>query len=88
MADVAFTLQNGRREFNYRRMLVCRGCDDAVTSLKKIEPGRVSNGCTEPVDGDIAFIFSGQGSQYVNMALGLYQQSRSFGKTLIIVPKY
>jgi acyl transferase domain-containing protein len=34
LADVAYTLQVGRRAFNHRRMLVCETIDDAVKALE------------------------------------------------------
>ncbi|MCL6589238.1 MAG: hypothetical protein K6U80_04715 [Firmicutes bacterium] len=38
LADMAYTLQVGRREFNYRRFLVCRDCAEAVRLLDQ-KPG-------------------------------------------------
>src|SRR5262249_29287998 len=47
IADVAYTLQIGRRSFNYRRMLVCRDLDDAVTALDVANPYRVVTAFSE-----------------------------------------
>jgi phthiocerol/phenolphthiocerol synthesis type-I polyketide synthase E len=41
LADVAFTLQTGRRRFAHRRALVCRPGDDAADLLRRRDPGRV-----------------------------------------------
>jgi acyl transferase domain-containing protein len=41
LADVAYTLQVGRKGFSHRRMLVCRNLDDAVTALARLHPQRV-----------------------------------------------
>ncbi|MCB9007028.1 MAG: type I polyketide synthase [Ardenticatenaceae bacterium] len=35
LADVAYTLQTGRRTFTYRRMVVCRDVADAVATLRR-----------------------------------------------------
>lgn len=37
LADAAYTLQMGRREFEFRRFLVCSSCEDAVMVLKNKE---------------------------------------------------
>jgi len=73
LADVAYTLQVGRRAFDCRRTVVCRDVDDAVSSLETSEPERVLTHFQELMDRPLVFMFPGQGAQYVNMGLGLYQ---------------
>jgi acyl transferase domain-containing protein len=41
LADVAFTLQTGRRHFAFRRVLVCRPEEDVVGLLRQRDPARV-----------------------------------------------
>ncbi|CAG0936137.1 polyketide synthase 7 [Thermoflexales bacterium] len=78
MADVAYTLGVGRKDFTQRQILVCRDLDDALSVLETRDPKRilVSNQKTRP--RPVAFMFSGVGDQYVNMALGLYQTEATF----------
>ncbi|HAX74861.1 MAG TPA: polyketide synthase, partial [Cyanobacteria bacterium UBA11372] len=78
LADVAYTLQVGRRGFDRRRMLVCRDLADAVTALETLDPKRIVTQLQEPKERSVAFMFSGQGSQYVNMALELYELEPTF----------
>jgi acyl transferase domain-containing protein/acyl carrier protein len=136
LADVAYTLQVGRRNFDYRRIAVCQNVDDAVQTLsalipqpllpslgeggqeikvplqqKKLpspsptplkkggrgdrrgqgevgegfrvrannpDPQRVSTHYEAPSHRPVAFMFSPQGAQYVNMAAELYQQEPTF----------
>jgi acyl transferase domain-containing protein len=78
LADVAYTLQVGRRSFNHRRALVCRDRDDAVTALETLSPERVFTRFQEPAARSVVFMFPGQGAQYVNMGLGLYQTEPAF----------
>lgn len=78
LADVAYTLQVGRWAFNYRRMVVCQNVDDSIVALKFSESQQVFTHFTEPKKRSIAFMFPGQGAQYVNMSRELYQTEPTF----------
>lgn len=73
LADAAYTLQVGRKAFSHRRILVSYSVNDAVSALETHDPQRVVTYYQEPSEKDVVFMFSGQGSQYANMGLGLYQ---------------
>ncbi|MBD2448700.1 acyltransferase domain-containing protein [Nostoc sp. FACHB-152] len=75
LGDVAYTLNSGRRGFNYRRMLVCRDLEDAV---KGLESKQVFSNYTEITERPVVFMFPGQGSQYVNMAREIYETEEVF----------
>jgi len=76
-ADVAYTCQVGRRAFNHRRMLVCRGLDDAGQALDALDPRRVLSAVAQG-EPRVAFMFSGQGAQYVDMGRGLFESEPAF----------
>ncbi|MCU0287786.1 MAG: type I polyketide synthase [Acidobacteria bacterium] len=80
MGDVAYTLAVGRKDFNYRRAAICDDLDrDSITTLlEKLTPGRVFETVCTMTDRPVVFMFSGQGAQYVNMALELYTQEPLF----------
>jgi len=78
LADVAYTLQVGRRAFSHRRVLVCHDLNDAVKALQTLDPQRILTDFQEPGDRPVVFMFPGQGAQYVNMALELYQTESVF----------
>ncbi|MEH2447430.1 MAG: SDR family NAD(P)-dependent oxidoreductase [Nostoc sp.] len=78
LADVAHTLQVGRREFNHRRVLVCENIEDATSALQVQDPQRVFTNLLEAGDRPIAFMFPGQGAQYVDMGKELYQTEPIF----------
>lgn len=78
LADAAYTLQCGRREFNHRRAVVCRDVDDAIQALCTLDPRRTTTGFYEPKQRPLVFMFPGQGAQYVNMTRGLYASEPAF----------
>jgi acyl transferase domain-containing protein/acyl carrier protein len=78
LADVAYTLQTGRKGFHRRRMLVCHGREDAIAALESLDPRRVSTQSQEPDERDVVFMFPGQGAQYANMSLELYRTESEF----------
>jgi acyl transferase domain-containing protein/acyl carrier protein len=82
LADVAYTLQVGRRLFKHSRMLVCTSMQDAVSALESIDPKRLFTQPLEYQDPPVVFMFPGQGSQYVNMGLELYQGERVFTEAI------
>jgi amino acid adenylation domain-containing protein len=72
LADVAYTLQERRAAFPRRRFLVAKDIADAAASLAKLPPTRSGTRMAEARAPEVAFLFPGQGSQYVNMGRGLY----------------
>ena len=77
-ADVAYTLQTGRRAFSHRRALVCCDRDEALQLLVQPDPKRVFSGKAERQLAGVAFLFPGQGAQYVNMGRALYRSEARF----------
>jgi amino acid adenylation domain-containing protein len=67
LADVAYTLQVGRKAFKYRRTLVCSHGDEL--------PGLSSSPIFTAPEGKrpVIFMFPGLGPHYVNMGWELYQ---------------
>ena len=78
LADVEYTLQVGRRAFPARRALVCRDRDEALRLLAQSDPKRVFDGNAERPVTRVAFLFPGQGAQYVNMGRALYDAEPRF----------
>jgi acyl transferase domain-containing protein len=77
LADVAYTLQVGRRGFDFRRVVVCEGREDAIRALEVLEPERVHAGRREATPSPV-FMFPGQGAQAVHMGGGLYREEPVF----------
>ena len=78
ISDVAYTLHVGRESFDHRRMLVCHDTNEALEQLRKGGREKVLTGHKKKDIRQLVFMFSGQGSQYVNMGLDLYQNEPTF----------
>ena len=78
LADVAWTLQTGRREMAHRRVLAVRDGEDAAAILDARHPDRVFTGLAGEGHRSVAFMFPGVGDQYPNMARGLYESEPAF----------
>lgn len=78
LADVAYTLQVGRKQFSHRAIALCHDHEDAKTLLHNRESDRflVQENVVE--HRPVTFLFPGQGAQYVDMARDLYQQESVF----------
>jgi acyl transferase domain-containing protein len=78
LADVAYTLQVGRKAFEHRRAVVASSVEELIGVLQS--PGMNRSGIGPPAaeKRSVAFVFSGQGTQYVGMARGLYEVEPTF----------
>ncbi|HYN84433.1 MAG TPA: type I polyketide synthase [Pyrinomonadaceae bacterium] len=77
-ADVAYTLQVGRRAHGRRRALVCRDAADAVAALEARDPKRMLEGVRAGGKKVVVFMFPGQGAQHAAMGAGLYREEEIF----------
>ncbi|MBV9789244.1 MAG: SDR family NAD(P)-dependent oxidoreductase, partial [Chloroflexi bacterium] len=72
LADVAYTLQVGRRRFDQRRVVVARDSADAIAKLDQIDPRHVLTLAHDNVTRAVAYVLPGVGDHYVGMGQGLY----------------
>lgn len=73
LADVEWTLQAGRTAFAHRRAVVARDALHAVELLRQPPRAPAISGVHEGGERPVAFLFSGQGSQYAGMGAYLYR---------------
>jgi acyl transferase domain-containing protein len=76
-ADAAYTLQVGRTPFPYRTITLSTSVEEAVQNLSQ-KSGKVRTSLSKEKNPPVIFIFSGQGSQYVNMGRDLYEKEPLF----------
>jgi acyl transferase domain-containing protein len=78
LADAAYTLQNGRRTFDHRKMVLTANLEDARRTLESNDYRRVHASQQQSKNRPVVFLFSGQGSQYPNMGAGVYREEKVF----------
>jgi len=75
LEDVAYTLQERRRDFPSRAAVVCRDVDDAIAAWESISVTDPTDGAADP---RVVFMFPGQGSQFAGMGADLYERETAF----------
>jgi amino acid adenylation domain-containing protein len=78
LADVAWTLQVGRRSFDCRRAVVAANATEAINSLSKRDREHVQTRLKPNDAPEVYFLFPGQGSQHPNMAREIYDAEPVF----------
>ncbi|SDW03763.1 Acyl transferase domain-containing protein [Marininema mesophilum] len=82
LADTAYTLQVGRKEFTYRRALLASSAREAAEWLQEKESRRIHHHHVKEKNPKIAFLFAGNGSQYSHMGRDLYTNEPIFQKEM------
>ena len=78
LAEVAFSLQTGRKEFTHRLALVAKDVSETATKLKLLDAKSAFTGKAGPRAASVVFLFPGQGAQYVGMGGELYESEPVF----------
>ncbi|MEB3341937.1 beta-ketoacyl synthase N-terminal-like domain-containing protein, partial [Okeania sp.] len=84
LADICYTANTGRTHFNHRLAVMAASQAELLEKLsagvtgEELFLGQASSSAVPKV----AFLFTGQGSQYINMGWGLYQQAPVFRQAI------
>ncbi|RQH48212.1 SDR family NAD(P)-dependent oxidoreductase [Okeania hirsuta] len=88
LADVCYTANTGRAQFNHRLGVIASNPQELTKKLLQhkageevvgVFSGKLSSDSSYP---KLAFLFTGQGSQYVNMGRKLYETQPTFRQAL------
>jgi acyl transferase domain-containing protein len=87
LADVCFSANTGRSHFAHRLAIVAESSKQLGDRLRNFTVGQAITGMlggkvVSRQSSKIAFLFTGQGSQYVGMGRQLYETQPTFRKTL------
>ena len=80
LEDIEYTNIYGRKVMPYRFSLVCQDKEELVAQLNGTRNEKCYQGYGQLAES--VFLFPGQGSQYTNMAIGLYEQDEAFRKDM------
>ena len=86
LADVCYTASTGRAHFNHRLGVIASEPKELIEKLlgwkNKEELVGVFSGQPSREGSKLAFLFTGQGSQYVNMGRQLYEEAPTFRQAI------
>ncbi|MGK7875070.1 MAG: hybrid fatty acyl-AMP ligase/type I polyketide synthase [Xenococcaceae cyanobacterium] len=87
LADICFTANTGRSHFNYRLAVVADstqhlGSQLSLAAAGKEKAGLIFGQVSGSINQKVAFLFTGQGSQYVGMGYQLYHTQPTFRAAL------
>ncbi len=87
LGDIGFTTNTGRAPFAYRAAVVANSREQLHDKLAALASGQIESGVkngwtNEDEQAKIAFLFTGQGSQYIGMGRQLYETQPVFRAAL------
>lgn len=78
LADVAYSLKMTKDSFRHRQFVVAESGAEAIQKLKNQEKNKSNYSSLQVVPNEIAFLFPGQGAQYLQMGKALYEHEDIF----------
>ncbi|MDY8134320.1 polyketide synthase [Aquimarina sp. 2201CG5-10] len=78
LADVAYSLKTTRDSFRHRQFVVTETTTEAAQKLLNTKKNNSNHTVLNAIPNEIAFLFPGQGAQYLQMGKALYQHEDVF----------
>ncbi|MEU7449788.1 type I polyketide synthase [Streptomyces diastaticus] len=82
LADISYTLTEGRADHSLRHALVVGARDDAARQVREGQLSASVHAVPRGLTPKLAYVLPGQGSQYAGMARGLYANEPEFASTI------
>ncbi|MGE5944181.1 MAG: amino acid adenylation domain-containing protein [Flavobacteriales bacterium] len=78
LADVAYSLHMTRDNFSHRSFILSKSNTDASENLINTESKSIKNHILKLIPEEIAFLYTGQGAQYLQMGRSLYENEKVY----------
>jgi amino acid adenylation domain-containing protein len=78
LADVAYSLNVTRENFNHRSFMLSESITDASENLLIDDSKSVKSNTLKIIPNELAFLYTGQGSQYLQMGKTLYENEKVY----------
>jgi len=78
LADIAYSLNNTRDDFNHRSFVLATSTTDAAEKLISLKTKSTKSSILKNVPSELGFLFPGQGSQYLQMGKTLYDNEKVY----------
>jgi amino acid adenylation domain-containing protein len=78
LADIAYSLNSTRDDFNHRSFLIADSTNDATEKLISLKSKNTKSLLLKTVPGELGFLFPGQGAQYLQMGKTLYDSEKVY----------
>lgn len=78
LADIAYSLNVTREDFNQRSFLITDSNENAAEKLISLKNKNTKSSTLKSIPQEIGFLFPGQGSQYIQMGKTLYDNEKMY----------
>lgn len=78
LADISYSLKTTRDSFAHRQFVLSNSTKEASEKLLKDEKSKLNRSILKVVPSEVAFMFPGQGAQYLQMGKALYEHEIVF----------
>src|SRR5690606_10847954 len=82
LADVAYSLHMTRDNFSQRCFLLSESNSYASQNLLEDDSKVIKNNVLKLIPNELAFLYTGQGSQYIDMGKALYENERVYKEAI------